>query len=99
MKKPAKDIKPTKENVKFEFTNSENPIESHSEEFFQKTKVAENTSDIVYSDYWLVVRTPFQTYKKGDLIQDPVKVEEILNSNYKFNVVKIFAKYPYITED
>lgn len=49
-----------------------------------------------YSDYWLVVKNPFEIYKKGDLIQDPAIVEEVLTGPYRFNVVKVAAQTPFI---
>lgn len=39
--------------------------------------------------YKLIVRTPFTSYVKGDLITDPKTVKEIIESTYSLNVIKV----------
>lgn len=40
----------------------------------------------------LSVSQPFGQYKRGDLIVDPVEVQEIMNGHNQHNVVQVISK-------
>lgn len=44
------------------------------------------------SPYILVVKSPFGSYKKGDLIYDSCKINEILGNHQAHMVVKVIRK-------
>jgi hypothetical protein len=41
--------------------------------------------------YYLAVRSPFRTYKRGDLITDQTVVKEVLSGEDHVHVVKVAA--------
>jgi hypothetical protein len=46
--------------------------------------------------FHLVVLNPFDGYERGDIIDDPIYVTEIINGDHRADVVQVTSPHPHL---